>query len=71
MDTTIIAALVVVVGALLSVFHINYAGDLTVLITSVVTLVAAATVWYQRTTLTKAIGGDGDVKASGFKRNNG
>lgn len=67
-EPTITAALVVVVGALLTVFHVNYAGDLTVLINSVVILIAAAVVWYQRTTLVKASDNIGDVKATGAKR---
>ncbi len=71
MDSTIIAAAVVVIGAVLTFFNVQYAGDLTVLVTSVATLIAAVVVWYQRTTLVKAssVGREeGDVSATGMKR---
>lgn len=69
MDSTVVSAVVIVIGAILAFFHISYAGDLTVLVNSVVILIAAGNVWYQRTTLMKAPAGMGDVKATGFARN--
>lgn len=68
MDSTVIAAIVIVLAAILSFFNVQYAGDLTQLVTSVVTVAAALWAWYQRTTLKKAPEGRGDVSATGMKR---
>lgn len=68
MDSTVTSALIIVVGAVLSLMNVHFAGDLTQLITAVVTIGAAVMAWYNRTKLMEAPSGIGDVNAFGKAR---